>query len=264
MKLRNMIFLLSLTSAINIYSATNANLLLEEIAPSKKAIVISGIREAKNNVQTDFVYNENAMYTIYCRVNYLTAIMLSPNEQIISVSGGDTARWQKSQTKTGSTGGMRDVIYIKPFSVNLKTNLIINTNKRMYNINLISAKEWYNPVVKWLYPDEELKIQQELEKTVVKTSGNLEDHNYEYTVSTDRYDFTPLVIFDDGKKTYFVLKDVQELPVFYIREKGSKQDELVNFRVDGSYYIIDRVFGEGVLKRGNKQIIIKNKKYKYK
>lgn len=34
------------------------------------------------------------MYTIYCRVNYLTAIMLAPNEQIISVSGGDTARWQ--------------------------------------------------------------------------------------------------------------------------------------------------------------------------
>lgn len=70
----------------------------------------------------------------------------------------------KSQSTTGSSEGTRQVIYIKPFSINLRTNLIINTNKRMYNINLYSAKEWYNPVVKWLYPDEVMKIQEAKEK----------------------------------------------------------------------------------------------------
>lgn len=90
--------------------------------------------------------------------------MLAPNEQIISVSGGDTARWQKSQTRTGSSVGTRQIIYIKPFSINLRTNLIINTTKRMYNINLISAKSWYNPVIKWMYPDEEIKIQEKNKK----------------------------------------------------------------------------------------------------
>lgn len=134
----------------------------------------------------------------------------------------------------------------------------------MYNINLYSAKEWYNPVVKWLYPDEVLQIKQAKEKTIVTTTGNLEDHNYDYTISTKKYDFTPSSIFDDGQKTYFVLKNTQELPVFYIREKGSKQDQLVNFRIQGNYYIIDRIFEEGVLKLGNKRIVIKNKNYRYR
>lgn len=260
MKVKKIILLLSLLITTTSYSS---NTILEQITTSKKPTVISGIREAKNGVQTNFVYNEDAMYTIYCRVNYLTAIMLSPSEQVISVSGGDTARWQKSQSKTGSSEGAREVIYIKPFSINLRTNLVINTNKRMYNINLISAKEWYNPVVKWLYPDEVLQIKENKEKTII-TTGNLEDHNYDYTLSTNKYDFTPAIIFDDGEKTYFVLRNVQELPVFYIREKGNKEEQVVNFRIQGSYYVIDRIFHEGLLKRGNKRIVVKNKNYKYK
>lgn len=259
MQIKKIILILSLVIATNSYS-TNA--ILEQITPSKQ-VIISGIREAKNGVQTNFVYNEDAMYTIYCRVNYLTAIMLAPNEQIISVSGGDTARWQKSQSTTGSSEGTRQVIYIKPFSINLRTNLIINTNKRMYNINLYSAKEWYNPVVKWLYPDEVMKLQEAKQKTIV-TTGSLADHNYQYTISTRKYDFAPSTIFDDGQKTYFVLKNVQELPVFYIREKGSKEDQLVNFRIQGNYYIIDRIFEEGILKLGNKRIVVKNKNYRYR
>ncbi len=261
MKIKKIAVVLSLVIAANTYAS---NAVLEQITPSKKPVVISGIREAKNGVQTNFVYNEDAMYTVYCRINYLTAIMLAPGEQIISVSGGDTARWQKSQSHTGSSEGSREVIYIKPFSIGLKTNLIINTNKRMYNINLYSAKEWYNPVVKWLYPDEQIKIQEYKEKSIVRTQGSLEDHNYNYTISTKKYDFAPSTIFDDGEKTYFVLKNVQELPVFYIREKGSKEDQLVNFRIQGSYYIIDRIFEEGTLKLGNKRIIVKNKHYKYR
>ncbi|SKA06106.1 type IV secretion system protein VirB9 [Cetobacterium ceti] len=261
MKIKKIATILSFIMATNMYAS---NTILEQITTSKKPVVISGIREAKNGVQTNFVYNEDAMYTIYCRVNYLTAIMLAPNEQIISVSGGDTARWQKSQSKTGSREGTREVIYIKPFSIGLKTNLIINTNKRMYNINLYSAKEWYNPVIKWLYPDEQMKIQQLKEKTVIKTMGSLENHNYNYTISTKKYDFAPSTIFDDGEKTYFVLKNVQELPVFYIRDKGSKVDQLVNFRIQGNYYIVDRIFEEGVLKLGNKRIVVKNKHYRYR
>ncbi|MGL5569265.1 MAG: TrbG/VirB9 family P-type conjugative transfer protein [Cetobacterium sp.] len=250
-----LIFIFILTPKIVIGSE-----LLDEITPSKKAVIISGIREAKENIQAEFVYNENSSYTIYCRVNYLTAILLSPSEKIISVSGGDTARWQKSQTVTGSSQGDREVIYIKPFSLNLKTNLVINTNKRMYNINLHSAKEWYNPVVKWLYPDEAMKIEQ-IKKEQTITTGSLTNHNYNYTVSTKKYDFAPSTIFDDGSKTYFVLKNIQELPVLYIRD-GSKEQQLVNFRIQGNYYIVDRTFKEAVLKLGKKQIIIKNKNSK--
>ncbi|MGL5625304.1 TrbG/VirB9 family P-type conjugative transfer protein, partial [Cetobacterium sp.] len=180
----------TLIGAVLIFNVAlgNSERFLKEISPSPNAIIVSGIKEAKANIQTEFVYNENSMYTIYCRVNYLTTIVLQPGEEVTYVAGGDTARWSKASAITGSTEGQRTVIYIKPFSLGLKTNLVINTNKRTYNINLYSAKEWYNPVVKWLYPQDDImkniaKSQREEEMTLTDPR-NL---NYKYSVSTKKY-----------------------------------------------------------------------------
>lgn len=232
---------------------------LKEISPSANAIIVSGIKEAKANIQTEFVYNENSMYTIYCRVNYLTTIFLQPGEEVTYVAGGDTARWSKASAVTGSSEGQRTVIYIKPFSLGLKTNLVINTNKRTYNINLYSAKEWYNPVVKWLYPQDDIM------KNIVKTQSEEEmtltdprNLNYKYSVNTKKYSFVPSVIFDDGKKTFLVMNsNLQELPSFYI--KDGKKLLLVNYRVKGNYLIVDRTFKEGILRVGEKEITIRRR-----
>ncbi|MGL4976705.1 MAG: TrbG/VirB9 family P-type conjugative transfer protein [Cetobacterium sp.] len=232
---------------------------LKEISPSTNATIISGVKEAKANVQTEFVFNENSMYTIYCRVNYLTSIFLQPGEVVNYVGGGDTARWSKASAMTGSEDGERTVIYVKPFSLGLKTNLVINTNKRTYNVNLYSAKEWYNPVVKWLYPQDDIM------KNIVKSNREEEmtltdprNLNYKYSVNTKKYSFVPSIIFDDGKKTFLIMKqDLQELPSFYIKE--DKKLLLVNYRVKGNYLIIDRTFDTGVLRLGNKEITIKRR-----
>ncbi|MGL4969581.1 MAG: TrbG/VirB9 family P-type conjugative transfer protein, partial [Fusobacteriaceae bacterium] len=174
-------------------------------------------------------------------------------------AGGDTARWSKASAVTGSSEGQRTVIYIKPFSLGLKTNLVINTNKRTYNINLYSAKEWYNPVVKWLYPQDD--IIKNIAKSSTEEEMTLTDPrnlNYKYSVSTKKYPFVPSVIFDDGKKTFLVMNNnLQELPSFYI--KDGKKLLLVNYRVKGNYLIVDRTFKEGALRIGEKEIIIRRR-----
>lgn len=236
---------------------------LEEISP-KKTTIISGLKEAKQNVQTYFTYDENALYTIYCRVNYLTAIMMQPGEKINWIGGGDTARWKSMQQTTGSEEGQRDVVYLKPISVGLNTNIIINTNKRTYNIKVISAQEWFNPVVKFLYPQEEMKakfIREEQQETMTLIDPS--QLNYGYTVNTKKYSFVPGTIFDDGKKTFLVMKDeLQEMPAFYIKEGKSLLP--VNYRIKGNYLIVDRIFDEAVLRMGDdkhkQQVIIKRKK----
>ena len=53
MQIKKIALIFSIVMAANSYSA---NTVLEQITPSKQ-VIISGIREAKNGVQTNFVYN---------------------------------------------------------------------------------------------------------------------------------------------------------------------------------------------------------------
>lgn len=256
--------LLGIILMSNISFATGQQNFLDEISPSKKTIIISGLKEAKQNVQTYFEYNEDALYTIYCRVNYLTSIVLQPGEHIIWTGGGDTARWKMLKSSTGSDEGEREVIYLKPISMNLQTNIIINTTKRTYNLKVVSAKEWYNPVVKFLYPQEIQIAKKERENQEEKmTLADPSKLNYNYTVNNKKYPFVPSTIFDDGKHTYLVMKDnLQELPTLHI--KDGKSLLLVNYRIKGNYFIVDRTFDEAVLRLGDnknkKQVIIKRKR----
>ncbi|MDY5714281.1 TrbG/VirB9 family P-type conjugative transfer protein [Fusobacterium gastrosuis] len=230
-----------------------------EIKTSSKPKIASGYKEALYGTEANFVYNDTSMYTVYCRVNYLTSIFLSPDEELIGTSGGDTTRWSRKETITGSEEGQRVLILIKPHTIGIKTNIVISTNKRTYQIQLISDKSLYNPIVKWSYPiTEELnrkyKAAREEATTVLPT-----DLNYNYSLSNNKYDFTPLQVFDDGKKTYIVFREnMQEMPVFYILE-GKKELMITNNRQKKNVLIIDRMFDKAELRLGDKKVRITKK-----
>ena len=52
--------------------AETEEILIDKIYPNENAVILSGEREAKNNVTTTFFYEENKTYNIYCRVNNIT------------------------------------------------------------------------------------------------------------------------------------------------------------------------------------------------
>ncbi|MCF0171878.1 MAG: TrbG/VirB9 family P-type conjugative transfer protein [Fusobacterium varium] len=243
--------------------AETEEILIDKIYPNENAVILSGEREAKNNVTTTFFYEENKTYNIYCRVNNITTLMLNPDEQIISIDAGDTSRWTVKEVVTGSVEGQRSAVVIKPLSFNadkmLKTTINIFTNKRYYNLSVLSAREWYNPIVKWIYPQEiQLAQKQKLETEEELTRVDPSKLNYNYSVSTKKYEFVPSTIFDDGTKTYFVMKEnLQELPALYMQE-GNKL-LLVNYRVKGNYLIVDRTFKEGALILGKKKVVVKKR-----
>lgn len=238
--------------------------LMDKIYPTEQAVIISGEREAKKNVTATFFYDENKTYNIYCRVNNITTLLLSPDEQVISIDAGDTSRWTVKEVVTGSVEGQRSAVVIKPLTFNadimLRTTINIFTNKRYYNLSVLSAKEWYNPIVKWIYPQEIKLAQRQKQETQEEMSlMNPNKLNYAYTVSTKKYEFVPSTIFDDGKKTFLVMKEnLQELPALYMKE--DKKLLLVNYRVKGNYLVVDRTFEEGALILGNKRVTIKRKK----
>lgn len=230
-------------------------------------LIQSGEKEAIQNVTATFVYNENDMYTIYSRVNNISVIMLQPNEKISYIAGGDTARWGIDYAETGSEQGTRQCVYIKPFQVGLRTNLIINTDKRSYQFNLYSAKEWFNPQVNFRYPKDEIalaikkdKVEEEIYVTDL-TKLN-EDYNIKDNRLFKKVEFTPKQVFDDGLKTYLVMPtNLQEMPVIYIiDDEDTKENlQLVNYRTKGRYIIIDRLFNEAKLVLGKKEVSITKK-----
>ncbi|BBA53207.1 conjugal transfer protein TrbG (plasmid) [Fusobacterium varium] len=223
----------------------------------------SGAKAARQNIGTTFVYNEKDMYRIYCREGFLTTIYFNPDEEITFMAGGDTERWTVEEGITGSKDGNRTIVTLKPFMTGIKTNLIINTNKRTYNFFLHAANDWYNPMVSFKYPqDIMLKNLKRKQQDAQLTPVNLENinHNYEWKKTKDTW--CPLQVFDDGQKTFILLSkkaDANQLPAIFMRDEQTGKEAMIraNYNPDTNYFIIDRLVSQVVLQYGKKKIIIK-------
>jgi type IV secretory pathway VirB9-like protein len=76
---------------------------------------------------------------------------------------------------------------------------------------------------------------------------------FNYDVSGDA-PFRPLVVFDDGRFTYYKLPaNVQELPALFAVIDGTEYS-LVNFEVRGEYIVAQRLMPTAVLKLGRSEV----------
>lgn len=110
------------------------------------------------------------------------------------------------------------------------------------------------------YPQDELlalRRQQEAAKAAapVASAITIEDLNFNYAISGHRPAWRPLRAFDDGQQTFIEFApsiSVGEAPpLFVLGEDGEAQ--LVNYRVSGRYYVVDRLFGAAELRLGGKK-----------
>lgn len=78
-------------------------------------------------------------------------------------------------------------------------------------------------------------------------------------ISGDKPTWRPLRAFDDGRQTFIQLPGSIVLdeapPLFLVGEKGAA--ELVNYRLSGRYYVVDRIFNAAELRLGtrNQQVV---------
>ena len=159
-------------------------------------------------------------------------------------------------------------VRIKVSDENLKTDLVVKTDKDIYYFKVMSMDKSYNPMINFLYPQKELlKRQRKIKNNEPLTLTNIDNLNFRYKISK-KYSWTPTNIYDDGQKTIFVMPEkVQELPAFLIKDDDGTTS-LAIYRVKGNengmkVFIVDRVFKEGYLVLGKRKVLIKNKNYKY-
>ncbi len=219
------------------------------------------------SVESKTIYNyiPDAIYLIYGAVNHVIDVQLQPGEKPSGAPvAGDTTRWIVGETVSGSGNSAITHILIKPVHPGIETNFLITTDRHAYRLYAKSSESFFVPTVGWNYPEESQvafagikREQQRLDAQVAGPSLSAADLNFKYKIKADGdYSWTPVRVFDDGAKTYIQMAPGMknsEAPAFFIRE-GTELN-LVNYRVKGDYYVVDRLFEEGELRCGKKDLV---------
>jgi type IV secretion system protein TrbG len=214
------------------------------------------------NAIQQYAYADGALYQLYAAPGQITDIALQEGEQLVGtgpVAAGDTVRWLIGDTTSGTGPAARVHILVKPTRADLATNLIINTDRRTYHIEMRANPATYMASVSWTYPQDELIAVRRANAvaahaTPVAAGIDLSALNFGYVISGDKPSWKPLRAFDDGVRVIIEFPDSiaqgDMPPLFVIGPSG--QGELVNYRVSGHHMIVDRLFAAVELRLGDK------------
>lgn len=226
---------------------------------AREAATVEPVPDGYVNAIQIYPYTPGALYRLYAAPGQVSGIALQAGEKLVSVSAGDTVRWVVGDTTSGEGAETRVHILVKPIASGLVTNLVVTTNRRAYHLELASTEETYMASVSWNYPRDELIALQRrnaraeaIEARTVDDGLDLAKISFRYEVTGDEPSWRPLRAFDDGAKVYIQfpksLFQGDAPPLFVVGPKGAA--ELVNYRLRGNYYIVDRLFAAAELRMG--------------
>lgn len=202
-----------------------------------------------------YPWSEGAVYRLYAAPGEVSDIALQPGEALVSVAAGDTVRWIIGDTASGSGATRRTHILVKPSAAGLATSLVIATDRRVYHVEARSNARTAMASICWTYPEDALVA---LRGTTVPSPApvaadlSVERLNFDYRIEGDNAPWRPLRAFDDGRQVFIQfppsLAQGEAPPLFVTGPKG--RAELVNYRVRGLYYVVDRLFAAAELRMG--------------
>lgn len=203
--------------------------------------------------------------TIVCAPLRVCVMELQPGEQVNGEPHiGDSVRWSVAPAASGAGASATYLVVIKPKEAGLDTNLMIPTNRRAYYVRLVSRQQEYLPLVAFSYPEDDAakwraaasaqqRTTEEFEAARITPVESVESMNWLYSIEGGTEFLRPVRVMDDGKKTYIQMPEgaaVREAPILVVSGLDSTA-EMVNYRVKGSMYIVDRLFEHGALLLGS-------------
>ncbi|MBJ7443175.1 MAG: P-type conjugative transfer protein TrbG [Sphingobium sp.] len=233
------------------------------IVAANAAARMEPARDAFINAMQQYPWAEGALYQVYTAPGQVTDIALQPGEMLVGagpVAAGDTVRWIIGDTLSGAGETQRVHILAKPTRPDLLTNLVINTDRRTYHLELRATPATYMASVSWSYPQDELIALRQRNaaiaaKAPIAAGINIASLDFGYAIDGDKPSWRPLRAFDDGSQVFieFPASVAQgEMPPVFILGSGGNA-ELVNYRVQDRFIIIDRLFSAAELRMGDKK-----------
>ena len=235
----------------------------QRVGAANAAARIEPVRDGFINAIQLYPWTQGALYQVYTAPGQVTDIALQEGEQLVGagpVAAGDTARWIIGETASGTGATARVHILVKPTRADLVTNLVINTDRRTYHLELRATPATYMASVSWRYPKDDLLALHRGNASAaaaapVASGIDIAALNFRYRIDGDNPSWRPVRAFDDGGKVYIEFPSGigrgDMPPLFVVGAGGS--GELVNYRVSGRHMVVDRLFAAAELRLGDKR-----------
>jgi len=235
----------------------------QRVGAANAAARVQPVRDGFLNAIQQYPWTDGALYQVYTAPGQVTDIALQDGEQLVGsgpVAAGDTVRWIIGDTVSGTGPSQRVHILVKPTRPDLATNLVINTDRRTYHLELRATTGTYMASVSWTYPQDALIALQGRNVAAaalapVATGLDLAALNFRYRIDGDKAPWRPARAFDDGRQVFIEFPAViaqGEMPPLFVTGAGGAA-ELVNYRVQGRYMVVDRLFAAAELRLGDKR-----------
>ncbi len=252
---------------------TGAELLAQQPAEVREAIKLHAKSGRWPMYKTDrevlYAYDQGPAPVVDCEPLRTADIQLQGGETITDVAMGDTERWMATPASSGDPSDPVPHLAVKPQASSISTNLTIYTTKHIYHLSLRSRPGHAMQEVEFYYPDELLDAMKKADATAAQAkagSGTEVDSpgaivpvasvgpgqlNFSYTISGPQMPWKPVRAFDDGTHVYIQMPagmKSSEAPALMVAAGSGSQ--MVNYRVRGDYYVVDRLFDQAVLVSG--------------
>lgn len=203
-----------------------------------EAVPRSGSNDSRVRVAT---YQEAQVYRLKVSLTHVTSVEFGQGETIRSIIAGDTEGFQLD----GVPGGR--AFAIKPNARGVHTNITVYTNRRSYYFNVTEGSSPTYYVVKFRYPDEN-------RRPVNAVAQRAPNYNY---AASDRTDFTPTSVWDDGTFTYFRFPRNAPVPAIFQHSQG-RERTVNSTQVEDGVLRISGVSRQWVLRLGEDIVCIQS------
>jgi type IV secretion system protein TrbG len=241
------------------------------------------VSQPGTNGSVAFRFRES-LPSIVCAILQLTDIELQPGEVVTQLNVGDSTRWSVESAVSGSGSEQIQHIIVKPRDIGLATSLVVTTDRRTYHLLLVSDAADFMHNVTFLYGTEPRIVSTNTDveplnpaasptlhlvnggdaaaprhgddkqvRLISREDPDDADESYRITGSAD---WKPVQVYTKGGKTYLEMPSSvrhKEAPVLFEEKRVSwfhHDKVLVNYRVHGKWYVVDRVLDNGVLISG--------------
>ena len=223
---------LILSALLSVMVSVAANIAFAEAIPR------SGPNDSRVRVAT---YQDGQVYRLKVSLTHVTTVEFGQGETIRSIIAGDTEGFQLD----GVPGGR--AFAVKPNARGVHTNITVYTNRRSYYFNVTESSSPTFYVVQFRYPDENRRPTNAVAQRAP---------NYNYAAS-DRKNFTPSSVWDDGTFTYF--RFARNAPVPAIFQHNNGRERTVNStQVEDGVLRVSGVGREWVLRLGVEIVCIQS------
>lgn len=254
----------------DILTADPENLIEESINSSRTTVL--GSSNFRNAI-TYYTYIDGLIYDVYFNPDHVTDIRLQEGETLnSSLVMGNPDLWIAEHIDNNESGKVVTHLLIRPLQVNIETDCMVATNKRVYYFRLISTPKTPQLCVCFRYPLAQYETEESStnytpfvvplgeEESATGLGKTVADLNFNYKIK-GKASWKPIRVYSDTVRTYIQFDNSfltnSESPYVFLRKKG--EDELVNFTANGVTYICPLILANDellVLKSGKTEVLI--------